>query len=594
MNARNLPSSLSLLWSRARKIVGFARAYGLSSLRTRYIALPEYEAWIASCDTLSDAQQAQIAREIPNYSYQPRISVVMPVYNAAEAHLREAIESVRRQVYPHWELCIADDNSTDASVRKLLDEYSRLDPRIRSRSLSSNTGISAATNAAVELARGDFLGFLDQDDLLREHALSAVVRELNKHSDAELLFTDEDRLSPQGQRYKPYFKSGWNPELMLSHNAVCHFMVVRTTTFRDLGGMRSSCDGAQDWDLALRISERVQRAQIRHIPEILYHWRESATSTALNLHAKPYVNTAQQRVVREFLERRGEGGVALEFLPYTSMLRPRFVVAKPMPRVSVILLERALRQSQAMLRWARGLVREYSELEVLVVGAPGRVSRLAEFSAANSIDTPSAHSAQNATCSEVARMLNDAAFQSTGSILCFVQGAVADATPGWLVELVAQVQRCDVGAVGPIIVSEQGEVHSAGLLVGKGHVCELFSGVAARSLGNMYRVALARDVSALPATCLVVRKAVFDAAHGFDVKNGSSSFFDVNLSRKLIKDGYRVICTPQAKVTILSGGAQGDKPEPGINNQDLTALHSADPLWNPNLSPRGTLCGTLR
>lgn len=594
MNARNLPSSLSLLWSRARKIVGFAKAYGLSSVRSRYIGPRDYEAWIASRDTLSDTQRAQIAHDISNCSYQPRISVVMPVYNAAEAHLREAIESVRRQIYPHWELCIVDDNSTDVSVRELLDEYCRRDPRIRVRFLSSNTGISAATNAAVEFAEGDFLGFLDQDDLLREHALSAVVRELNQHTDIELLFTDEDRLSPRGQRYKPYFKSGWNLELMLSHNAVCHFMVVRTTTFRDLGGMRSSCDGAQDWDLALRISERVKRTQIRHIPEIVYHWRESATSTALNLNAKPYVKSAQQRVVREFLDRRGEGAAKLEFLPHTSMLLPRFVVSAPLPRLSVIVLERTLRQSKTMIDWLGSLTSEYPDLEVLVANAAGGVNQLAEFCVTELHGALGGQSNRTQIDGEDAEIFNYGASSATGSILCFVQSEVTHATSGWLVELVAQAQRSDVGAVGPMIVSEQGVIRSAGLLVGDGRVRELFRGVPEQSLGNMYRVALARDVSALPATCLVMRKAVFDAVRGFDVKDGVSSFFDVNLCRKLIGGGYRVVCTPRAKVTILHDLAYRAQSDSDIQNEAHVASHSADPLWNPNLSPHGTLSSALR
>jgi GT2 family glycosyltransferase len=593
MNARTFTSQLSLICSRVQKAWGFVKTYGISSLRSRYIDSYEYQSWIAACDTIADPDRQRILGELSEFSYQPLISVVVPVYNVDERYLREAIESVRGQIYQNWELCIVDDRSSISALHSVIESYAQLDSRIRYRFLSTNVGISDATNAAVELAKGDFIGFLDHDDLLREHTLSSVVAELNRHPGAELLFTDEDRLSQAGLRCKPYFKGGWNPELMLSHNAVCHFMVVRSATFRELGGMRSVCNGAQDWDLALRVAERVGREKIHHIPQVLYHWRESPSSTALNLDSKPYVRTAQQRVLSEHLERRGEPGVTLEALPYTSMWRPRFGAALSFASISLIIPHALLRCSPLTTRWVRTLVQENPNLEVLVVDPGSETLQLEEFVEEYNSVVSSAVSPIKALELDYARIFNRGAVSARGSILCFVGGEIVQAAPRWLKALVAQVSRGDIGAAGPVLVSAQGNTQSAGLLLGGNEVLGLFRRLPAHSLGNMYRLALARDVSALSAQCLMMRKAVLDQVRGFEEKHVLGDLCSVDLSIKLRAHGYRLIVTPLSRVEIRDQSL----------SQDLRAFETlrgrwpesfrADSLWNPNLTASGGLRSTL-
>lgn len=590
MNAKSFTTQLSVLWSRARKAAGFARTYGLSSLKARYVGQREYQKWIVAHDTLTDSARQEVVKELEMLGYQPLISVVVPVYDVAERYLREAIESVRGQLYQNWELCLVDDCSSNVSLREVIESYARIDTRIRYQLLPSNSGISEATNAAVAFARGEYVGLLDHDDLLREQTLSAVACELNRYPDAELVFTDEDRLSQSGQRCKPYFKAGWNPELMLSHNAVCHFMVIRSSTFRELGGMRTVCNGAQDWDLALRVGEQVGPEKIRHIPQVLYHWRESPDSTALNLNAKPYVRDAQQRTLSEHLARRGEGEAKLEALPYTSMWRPRFFVSTPLPKISVVVPKHVLVHAPLAARWLGRLAKEYPSVEVIVAGLDGDTSELEEFTGRDVSHPPNCESPRNIN---YASIFNLGASIASGEFLCFISGEITRANPSWLAELVGQALRADVGAVGPVILSEHGTVQSAGLTLCHGEVQALFRGVQARSLGTMCRLAVARDVSALSAACLMVRRAAFEQVRGFDPKQFSGALYDVDLCLKLRAHYYRLISTPLAQVEVRSEPETIDMRTLEEAKKQWPEFFERDPLWNPNLLANGSLRGTL-
>jgi GT2 family glycosyltransferase len=593
MNARNLTAQLSLLWSRARKARGFATTYGLASFAKRYISLKEYQAWIASCDTLTDSDREEIRNQVAALQYQPLISIVVPVYNVSEQYLREAIESVCSQLYQNWELCLADDCSSNKALRSVIESYAQRDSRIRFTFLPTNVGISQATNAAVELAQGEFIGFLDHDDRMREHALSAVVRELNRYPNAQLIFTDEDRLSVSGQRCKPYFKSGWNPELMLSHNAVCHFMVVRSSVFRELGGLRSECNGAQDWDLVLRIAERVGHEKIRHIPEIVYHWRESPESTALNLNAKPYVRTSQERVLAEHLARRGEEGITLEPLPYTSMWLPRFEISQPAPRISLLVPQHLLMRSPLTVEWISKVERDIAHLEVLTVGPAGEATSLRTFLDRGISDRTSVASPSDETQLRYAKMLNAAASLSTGDLVCFVCDEIVDSSPGWITELAAQAMRSDVGAVGPLCVSLQGRVQSAGLLLRSDMIEGLFAGLPARSCGTLYRLAVARDVSALSASCMMMRKTVFSEVGGFDSQAFPHAYCEIDLALKLRARGHRVICTPRAQIrTPHKIGAPTAEVFEAVKAR-WPGYFEQDPLWNSHLRADGSLRGRL-
>ena len=232
-----------------------------------------YGDWIAKYDTLGDNMRMLMAKRVAQFALQPKLSIVMPVYNTDLRWLREAIQSVRAQLYPHWELCISDDASTLPGVKELLREYADKDERIHVVFRDTNGHISANSNSALSVATGDFIALMDADDLLPEDALYWVVEEINAHPNVDLIFSDEDKIDIEGRRYDPYFKPDWNPALMLSQNMFCHLGVYRHSLVKKVGSFRLGFEGSQDHDLVLRCADATQSSKIRHIPHILYHWR---------------------------------------------------------------------------------------------------------------------------------------------------------------------------------------------------------------------------------------------------------------------------------------------------------------------------------
>ena len=258
---------------------------GLKGLGRKMVSLGHanigYKRWIKEIDTLSESDRLSILDHITELHHKPCISIIMPTYNSSERWLRRAIESVRSQLYPHWELCIADDASTMHHVRAILEEYQRLDERIKIVFRDRNGHISAASNSALELATGEFVALLDHDDELSSHALYMVAWAINADPDLDLIYSDEDKINEKNYRYDPYFKPDWNSDLLTSQNMICHLVVYRTQLVRKIGGFREGYEGAQDWDLVLRMTEGIPPKHIKHLPYILYHWRAISGSTAM-------------------------------------------------------------------------------------------------------------------------------------------------------------------------------------------------------------------------------------------------------------------------------------------------------------------------
>ncbi len=326
----------------------------------------DYRTWITLFDTLSYLDRLVIAERIGKMSRPPTISVVVPAYNTPEHILRRCIESVQRQLYPYWKLCIVDDASSQPHVARLCEAYARCDQRIHFRRRETNGHIAAATNSALEFASGEFVAFLDHDDLLAPHALYVVAEELRRDPEVDLIFTDEDKVDETGVRYDPWFKPDWNYDLMLSQNAVVHLAVFRRSIINDIGGLRSGFDGSQDYDLVLRFSERIPSKRIRHIPFILYHWRAVPGSVALAEGEKAYAYDAAERALREHLARQGVTA-EVEKQSHPGYYRVRWPLPAQQPRVSIII---PTRDKVDLLRTAIGSVRaltSYDDYEIVVV-----------------------------------------------------------------------------------------------------------------------------------------------------------------------------------------------------------------------------------
>ncbi|GGE39302.1 hypothetical protein GCM10011391_17600 [Pullulanibacillus camelliae] len=270
----------------------------------------------------SDQNMPRVDQLIDAFQRKPLLSILLPVYNTKAEWLTRCIQSVRQQQYPYWELCIADDASDHPHVQRILRDYEAMDERIKVHYRQINGHISEASNTALRLATGEFILLLDHDDELSEDALYDVANALNRFPNADMLYSDEDKLDHEGKRCYPFLKPDWSPETFLSHMYTCHLGVYRTTIARKIGGFRKGFEGAQDYDFVLRFTEITDR--VIHIPKILYHWRMHEKSTAVNVNAKTYAFAAGKRALQEALQRRGEGGWVESSYYYPGQYRVRY------------------------------------------------------------------------------------------------------------------------------------------------------------------------------------------------------------------------------------------------------------------------------
>ena len=560
--------------------------------RARYRA--EYQHWwIRRCDRLSSRDIRAIQQTTAQLTYQPLLSVLMPVYNTDERWLRRAIESVQHQLYSNWELCIADDRSTDPRVGEVLREIQSSDPRLRIHFREVNGHISAASNSALALASGEFIVLLDHDDVLPRHALAAVVHELNRHPDADIVYSDEDRIDEAGRRYDPYFKPDWNPELFYSQNLISHLGVYRTAMVRQVGGFREGFEGSQDYEMALRVVEQTQPARIRHIPLILYHWRAIPGSAALDVHQKSYATDAARLAVEAHFTRTGVEAT-IEPAPHAPYYqRIRYRVPEPRPHVTIIIPTKD--RTELLSTCVTSIVSRstYRQFDVVIVD--------------NGSTEPESHAyferVQQDPCISVlridgpfnfSRINNQAAERARGSLLCFLNNDTEVISPDWLEEMVSLAVRDGVGAVGAMLYYPSNTMQHAGVVLGLGGIASHPHRGERRGMpGNYGRAALTQTMSAVTAACMVLRKDTFEAVGGFD-ETLAVAYNDVDLCLRLGARGFRNVWTPYAELYHFEYVSRGDDLH-GANLPRFLAESQAmrdrwqgqldaDPYYNPNLS----------
>ncbi|HMD80046.1 MAG TPA: glycosyltransferase, partial [Anaerolineales bacterium] len=412
----------------------------LTSLHRQSI---DYMEWIRRYDTLTDEARATIKGRIKTFSYKPLISVVMPTYNTTAEWLVEAIESVRKQLYPNWELCVADDASSDPHVRPILERYAAEDDRIKVVFRKDHGHISAASNSALKLASGEFIAFLDHDDLLAEHALYWVVDALGRRPDAQLIYSDEDKIDITGKRLEPYFKCEWNEDLFYSHNMICHLGVYRSKLVRELGGLREGYEGAQDYDLALRCIEQIDPGQIVHVPRVLYHWRIHPGSTASGGVDKPYALNAGEKAINEHLRRRGSDGV-VEPLADLRMYRVRYRLPQSIPLVSLIV---PTRNGLGLIRQCVDSILNkttYSNYEIIIVDNGSDDPETLQYLKAIQTDSR-VRVIRDDRPFNYSALINTACAAVSGSIIGLINNDVEVISPDWLSEMVSHALRPEVG-----------------------------------------------------------------------------------------------------------------------------------------------------
>ncbi len=561
-------------------------------LRMRYSKFREaknYRKWFERRQ-ITEENRWEIRRRIERLKHQPLISVILPVYNVEEKWLRICLNSVLRQLYENWELCIADDQSPSPHIRRVLEEYAAKDARIKVVFRETNGHISAASNSALSLAAGEFCALLDHDDELSEDAIFYIANELNAFPDAAFIYSDEDMIDESGAHYAAKFKPDFSRDLFYSLNLITHLSAYRTEVLRKIEGFKIGLEGSQDYDLALRFIEQIDEKQIRHIPRILYHWRAISGSVALSSDEKPYAHERARQALREHFERTGKK-VKVERGIY-QLHRVRCELPENLPKVSLIL--RATDDSPELEMSVRNFfaATDYQNLEVILLSSEAAKKRI---SAANFkiIIAEKQNEAAN---------LNFAVSQSAGEILCFADADLLPLSKDWLKELAGFAIQKEVGAVGGKILDKNENVIGGGLVLGFDNLVGVAHyGLPRNADGDLYRARVVNNFSAVSTQCLAVRRELFDETGGFDVQNLPHILFDADFCLKLRERNLRIIFTPYAELMQKHARSKCEKckkthllracfckvEEVEFFRQKWQKIIENDPFYNPNLSRTG-------
>jgi glycosyltransferase involved in cell wall biosynthesis/LmbE family N-acetylglucosaminyl deacetylase len=597
-----------------RRAVGIFRREGIAGLRHRIARLlyqhrtggveagvgrqalasdGDYSNWLAKYDSF-DSDQMKTLNEIhARLRQRPLISIVMPVYNTVADHLVRAVESVRSQLYADWELCICDDASTEPHIRGILERFSIQDRRIRVSFQSINGHISKASNVAIAMAKGKYVAFLDHDDEMSPHALLRVVQAIDENPNAQVFYSDEDKIHESGQRFDPYFKPEFNLGLLRSHNYMCHFAVYEGSCLRQLGGLRETFEGAQDYDLALRAVDAIGADHIRRIPHILYHWRSAKGSTAAGHSEKSYAFSAGQRALTEHLARRGLSGVVEEAPEASGMYRIQWARPLTLPMVSIII---PTRNGEAILRQCLDSLKKttYPRFEVIVVDNgsddPATLELLATRVAQGQIQVLRDEQPFNFSA------LNNHAVRAAaqGEFVLLLNNDIEVMNPGWLDEMVGAAVEPGVGCVGARLWYPDGRLQHAGVILVCGVAGHAHKYLPRGHHGYMGRAVLAQDMVAVTAACLLVRKQIYLEVGGLD-EGLAVAFNDIDFCLRVHKAGYRNHWTPYAELVHHESVTRGyeDTPEKQTRfRAEIEKMQARwpallahdDPCYSPNLT----------
>lgn len=553
------------------------------------IAFLRYRRWYEQHEPLPQelAQQRQLAQQMTK---PPLISVVIPVFNPPAVILSQSLDSVLNQTYPHWECCLANGDPSNQVIKDLIDRYTRQDARFKVVNLEQNLGIAGNTNAAIAIASGEFIGFLDHDDLLASFALYEVASGLRSDPEIDMVYSDEDKVDERGRRFFPFFKPDFSPDYLCSSNYICHFLVVRKSLGDRVGWVRDGFEGAQDYDLILRVSEQARR--IAHIPQVFYHWRTIQGSTAADSNAKPYAGASGAKAVNEHLRRVGMPGTA-ESLSMPTSYRVKYELPDN-PLVSILIPNH---DHAADLRTAvRSILNKstYTNYEILIVEnnsiEPETFALYEELKEQDArirvLDwqQPFNYAAVN----------NWAVRQARGEMLLFLNNDIEVITPAWIEELLMHAARPGVGSVGAKLYFPNNTIQHAGVVVGEGEVAiHIYEGFSRDMTGHGMQLVLTRNVSANTSACMMVSRQAFDSVGGFD-ENYVLAYSDVDLCLKLLEVGCINVWTPFAELYHVGSGTRGYERTPAqlarlgaetacLRQRWQTLLAQGDPCFNQNL-----------
>jgi O-antigen biosynthesis protein len=536
-----------------------------------------------------EADLLKMAESLKTFSYQPVISVIMPVFNPAEQFLRQAIESVINQIYPYWELCIADDASTHSFVNLVLEEYAAKDPRIKVTVRKENGHISRASNSAIDLAVGEFITLLDHDDLLTPDALYEVALLLNKHPQADMIYSDEDKLEEDGSLKEPFFKPDWCPDSFLSRMYTCHLGTYRRSLVNQIGGFRVGYEGSQDYDLVLRFTEQTEN--IFHISKVLYHWRVHLNSTAKSLTIKNYATDASYQAIFDALQRRNEPGQVIPVCNGYHLVRYDI---KDFKLVTIVIPTRNLGKILDKCLTSIFEKTQYPNYEILVIDNGSNESDTLETLDRWQLREPQRFRFKVLNIDfNYSKINNYAASLSKSEYLLFLNNDTEVLTCDWVDAMVEQAQRPSIGVVGALLLYPDNTIQHAGIVpVGgiAGHSHKYYSSDAP---GYFNQIQTINNYSALTGACLMCRRKVFEAVGGFE-EELAVAFNDVDLCFKIFKAGYNNVYLPHVVLYHYESKTRGAENTPERQsrfNQEIEYMQNKwkeiiehDPCYSSNLT----------
>ena len=521
-------------------------------------------------------------------AYQPLISIIMPVYNASPNVLSKAIRSVTGQTYTNWQLCIADDCSTNITTKLYLK--SLFNKKIKVTFLEKNLNISAASNKAAQMATGEYIGLLDNDDELEEDALYQVVKCINA-TQADLIYSDEDFIDVYGEYESPHFKPDYSPDLLLSHNYMTHFSVFKKKHFEELGGFRSQFDGAQDYDLLLRLTEIVSK--IAHVPKILYHWRKSETSSSMSVAAKPYTHEAGKAAVKSAIQRRNIDAQVLDAnLPNFYRLARKI---KDKPLVSIIIPFKD--KSDLLIDCLYSILRKthYSNFEIIGVSnnscESGTFEVMRYFGA---LDKRCKFVEYNVPFN-FSSLVNYGYSNSKGQHIVLMNNDIEVINGSWIEAMLEHSQRAEIAAIGAKLYFENTKIQHAGVGVGLGGAAGHFHlNFPYHSAGYFNRLNIIQNVSAVTGALMMVKRSIYQQLGGFDERLFKIAYNDVDFCLRAIKKGYLNVFTPYSEAYHFESVSRGydssgeklkrlDQEKQNLWTMHGDMLSQGDPYYNPNL-----------
>ena len=565
-----------------KKIDSYIKAYGIRKTvgllyeKATHKDQKDYERWLERhkiTETIREAQKETV------FNKQPCFSIVVPLYKTQEKYLKELLESIKGQTYSNWELCLSDGSGLDSPLKEVLKELEYSDSRIKVISSKEPLKIAENTNAAIEIATGDYIVFADHDDILSIDALYECAKCINENSKVDMIYSDEDKVSMDGQTYfEPHFKPDLNMDLLCSVNYFCHLVVVKRQLLEQAGKLNGEYNGAQDYDFVLRCVENTDA--VYHIPKILYHWRAHMDSTAENPESKRYAFEAGRRAIQKHYERIGLKDAYVEETAYPGTYRTRYKYADK-PKVSIIIDE--ITKKELLGKTLQSIkANDYPDYEVIIVDCTEKkeIEKFVEKYQDKRIRVKRGEKIWTA-----AKRKNEGAGCAEGEYLIFLAGNAEYADKEGISELVSVAMRSDVGVVGTRSYYKNGTVEHAGCVIGmNGTAGSLFEHTLRGENGYFSHIVTQMQYSAVAGACMMVKKDIFEKVNGFD-EDYKGELGKVDLCLKIRNKHISVVYNPYVEVVRWSNELQNNENDEKIfKKQWAEILEKGDPYYNKNLS----------